>query len=62
MSKKVILAVFIVAITLGAEPEFKLRISLFSSATDSAFMPCDALRSHLDSFVKLLSSLYLFGP
>ena len=38
MGKQMILTILIITVTLGTEPELKLRIAFLSLSTDSAFM------------------------
>lgn len=41
MRKQMILAVFIISVALGTEPEFQSRIILLRPAADGTFMLCD---------------------
>ena len=44
VGKQMLLAVFIIAIAFGTEPEFQIRPVPFRPAANGAFMPCNILR------------------
>ena len=59
--KKMILAVFVVAVALGAESELELRVGLLGSAADGAFVSCYALGRYTGVLFKFCSSHKFFG-
>ena len=56
MCEQMILAIFIIAVTLGTIPKFKVWIIQFSPLTDGAHMPC-AVRIHLNRMLCLADLL-----
>ena len=61
MCEKMILAILVVAVALGAETELKTGVVLLCSAADCAFMPGNTGRSHLDTSLEVVTSLDFAG-
>ena len=59
--KEMLLAVFVVAVTLGAESELKIGEILFCTPTDCTLVACYGLWPYLCILSIFLSALYLFG-
>ena len=60
MGKQMVLTIFIIAVALGTETEFQLRIGLFRSSANRTFMTGNPRRMvHFPS--KLLPLLHLLG-
>ncbi len=61
VGKQMLLAVFIIAIAFGTEPEFQIRPVPFRPAANGAFMPCNILRLPHLLPVYLLPVDFLWG-
>ena len=55
-----ILAIFVVAVTFGAETELQIRIVLFCPSTDGTFVSCDFRPSSIGFSFELRLAVHLF--